>query len=275
MRLPVELIAVGLALASCDGPADSRPTRTMVPLHRAPVGGEAVKVGASYTAGRRSYTPHDDRTYEETGTASWYGEELRGSRTANGEVFDPDGFSGAHRTLPLPSYVEVTSLETGRTILVRINDRGPYHANRIIDLSLGAARQLGISGRGAHQVRLRRVEPIEKDKLALRRGEPVALRQGPAAGALAQIRANADWMPPPRTAITARSPTGGGPLFLQVASFSSERRARALAGKLDANVAIIAGTFRVRLGPYKSADKAMAALAPLAARGYPDALITR
>ena len=275
MRLPVELIAAGLALASCDGPSDPRHARPIVPLPRAPVSDEAVKIGASYTAGGRRFMPRDDRKYEEIGTASWYGEELRGRRTANGEAFDPDGSSGAHRTLPLPSYVEVTSLETGRTILVRINDRGPYHANRIIDLSLGAARQLGISGRGAHEVRLRRVAPSEKDKLALRRGEAVALRQAPGENNLARIRARAGWQAPPRTNVVAQLATGKGPFFLQVASFSSEHRARILAGKLGADALTIAGTWRVRLGPYKSADKAMAALAPLAARGYPDALITR
>jgi len=275
MRLPVELIAAGLALASCVGPPDPRPAGAVVPLHQPRVSDDTVKVGATYTAGGRSYTPRDERNYEETGMASWYGEELRGSRTANGEAFDPDGFSGAHRTLPLPSYVEVTSLETGRTILVRINDRGPFHSSRIIDLSLGAARQLGITGRGAHQVRLRRVEPGEQDKLALRRGAPVALRRAPAANELARIRASADWQAPPRAGAGATLPTGAGPFFLQVASFSSEQRARILASKIGADVSTIAGTWRVRLGPYKTADKAFAALAPLAARGYPDAVVTR
>jgi rare lipoprotein A len=187
MRLRVELIAAGLVLASCNGSADTQLAGPIVPLHRRPVIDDAVKVGTRYCQGRRSYTPRDDCGYEEIGTASWHGEELCGSRTANGETFDPDGILGAHRTLPLPSYVEVTSLETGRTILVRINDRGPFYSNRIIDLSLGAARQLGISGRGVHQVRLRRVEPSEKDKLALRRGQVVAALQAPAQDDLARF----------------------------------------------------------------------------------------
>ncbi len=196
--------------------------------------------------------PSAARDHDETGMASWYGEELRGNRTASGERFDPDGISAAHPYFPMSSYAEVTSLDTGRSILVRINDRGPFHSNRIIDLSLGAARQLGITGHGAHRVRVRRVDPSEAEKLAL---------QSPP--------------PPPRQAASARIPTGPGPFFLQVASFSSEYRARTLAGKLDATVSSIAGTWRVRLGPYESATKAMAALAPLAARGYPDAVITR
>jgi rare lipoprotein A len=250
MRLPVELLIASVMLASCVGSPDQRSTaRRPVPDYRAPVSDNVVRVGATYNVGNRSYTPRDDPDYDEAGNASWYGEELRGSKTANGERFEPDGFTAAHRTLPLPSYVEVTSVESGRTILVRVNDRGPFHGNRIIDLSLGAARLLGITGRGAHQVRLKRVYPDEGDRLALRRGQ--------------------------RAIVSAQIPTGAGPYFLQVASFSSEQRARTMAARLDAEVSQIAGTWRVRLGPYKSADKAFAALAPLAARGYPDAVITR
>jgi rare lipoprotein A len=196
--------------------------------------------------------PSAARDQDETGMASWYGEELRGSRTANGERFDPDGMSAAHPTLPMSSYVEVTSIDTGRAVVVRINDRGPFHSNRIIDLSLGAARQLGITGHGAHRVRVHSVDPGEAEKLALRNPPP-----------------------PPRQAASAPIPAGPGPFFLQVASFSSEQRARTLGEKLRASVTSIAGTWRVRLGPYESAIKAMAALAPLAARGYPNAVITR
>ncbi|UVO53498.1 septal ring lytic transglycosylase RlpA family protein [Sphingomonas sp. SUN039] len=255
-----EPLLAGLLLASCVGAPEPR-TASRPPVYRAPASDNFVKVGATYSAGGNSYTPRDDRDYDETGMASWYGEELRGSRTANGEPFDPDGFTAAHRTLPLPSYVEVTSLESGRAILVRINDRGPFHGNRIIDLSLGAARQLGITARGAHQVRVRRVEPDERDKLSLRRGQPVMLRGGR--------------IEPQRALATAKMPVGPGPFFLQVASFSSEQRARTMAERLGADVSQIAGTWRVRLGPYNSAERAMAALAPLAARGYPDAVITR
>jgi rare lipoprotein A len=261
MRLPVEFIMAGVMLASCVGAPEPHPVATRHPVYRTPVSDDVVKIGASYQAGGGVYTPRDDRAYEETGMASWYGEELRGSRTANGEPFNPDGFTAAHRTLPLPSYVEVTSIETGRSILVRINDRGPFHSNRIIDLSLGAARQLGITGRGAHEVRLRRLEPSERDKLALRSGQPVMRTGGR--------------VEPQRAMVSAQNPVGPGPFFLQIASFSNEQRARTMAERLGAEVSSIAGTWRVRLGPYNSADKAIAALAPLAARGYPDAIITR
>ena len=262
MRLPAEIILAGLMLASCVGSPELRPTASRSTTdYRMPVNDDTPRARASYSVGGRNYTPRDDAEYEQSGLASWYGKELRGSKTANGERFDPDGFTAAHRTLPLPSYVEVTSVESGRTILVRVNDRGPFHGNRVIDLSLGAARLLGITGRGAHKVRLLRVYPDERDRLALRRGQPVTVRQG------------RSW--PERARAAARVPTGEGPYFLQVASFSSEQRARTMAANLDAEVSQIAGTWRVRLGPYKSADRAFAALAPLAARGYPDAVITR
>lgn len=263
MRLPVELILGAILLTSCVGAPGSRDT-TLPPAsgYRVPVSDNVVRVGKTYTAGGGTYTPRDDRDYDERGSASWYGHELRGRPTANGERFDPDGISAAHRTLPLPSYVEVTALETGRTILVRINDRGPFHSNRIIDLSLGAARQLGLTGGGARPVRVRRVDPSDDDKLALRRGQPAALRR---AGRQSDARQQ----------VAARLPTRSGPYFLQVASFSSEQRARTMADRLDARVSSIGGTWRVRLGPYENAAKAFAALAPLAAKGYPDAVITR
>lgn len=258
MRLPAEVALIGALLAGCAAvPSTREASRT--PVYRAPVSDKAVKTGASYSVGGARYTPRDDRSFEQMGLASWYGDELRGRPTANGERFDPDGYTAAHRTLPMPSYVEVTSLETGRAILVRINDRGPFHGNRIIDLSLGAARQLGITARGSHSVRVRRVEPSDSQKLALRSGRPVAVRGG-----------NDRIVP-----VVARLPVGEGPFFLQVASFTSETRANSLADRLGAKVSWVAGTYRVRLGPYRSAEKARDALAPLAAKGYPDAQITR
>ena len=135
-----------------------------------------IKLGKSYRVGGDTYTPADDPVYDAVGYASWYGNELAGRRTANGEMFMPSGISAAHRTLPMPSYVEVTALSTGRTILVRINDRGPFSASRLIDLSRGAAEQLGIIGRGPSPVRIRRVEPTEEERAALRAGQRAAER---------------------------------------------------------------------------------------------------
>ncbi len=110
-------------------------------------------------------------THDEVGYASWYGAELRGQPTASGEPFNPEGFTAAHPTLPVPSYVEVTHLDTGKTIVVRINDRGPSAKGRAIDLSEGAAQQLGIGDKGTAPVRIRRVNPPDQEKAALRMGQ--------------------------------------------------------------------------------------------------------
>ena len=173
----------------------------------------------------------------------------------------------------MPSYVEVTSLDTGRTILVRVNDRGPFHGDRIIDLSLGAARQLGMTGHGARPVRVRRVYPSEEDRLTLRRGDRVAERRTMPQNELAGLRGRADWRQP--VAANLSIPAGNGALYIQIASFSSRERAESMATRLGAQVSPIGSIYRVRLGPFETARQANAALAPLAAKGYPDVRITR
>jgi len=101
------------------------------------------------------------RGYDETGVASWYGRQFHGRRTSSGEPFDMYAVSAAHRTLPLPSYVHVTNLDNGRSIIVRVNDRGPFHEpdRRIIDLSYAAAVKIGMAGSGTANVRVRAMEP--------------------------------------------------------------------------------------------------------------------
>lgn len=174
-------VAVLLGLSACgsfDGVSDggrpaSAPSR---PGAGRPVADYPVKIGQPYQVGGVTYTPADTVSYDEVGYASWYGEEQSGNATASGEDFLPDAVSAAHRTLPLPSYVEVTSLDTGRTILVRVNDRGPFAKDRLIDLSRGAAKQLGISGGGVAAVRVRRVNPPEQERATLRNGGRAAER---------------------------------------------------------------------------------------------------
>jgi rare lipoprotein A len=135
-----------------------------------------VRMGSPFQVGNITYTPSDVPAYDEVGYASWYGQELAGRNTANGEVFLPSAITGAHKTLPMPSYVEVTSLETGRTILVRVNDRGPFANDRLIDLSEGAAKQLGITPQGIAGVRVRKVNPPEQERAVLRTGQSAAAR---------------------------------------------------------------------------------------------------
>lgn len=112
-----------------------------------------------YQVGGRWYTPRYDPDYDEKGIASWYGEQFHNRTTANGEVFDMDRVTAAHKTLPLPCIVEVTDLDTGKKIRVRVNDRGPFVNGRIIDLSKGAAKKLGTYQRGVARVRVRYIGP--------------------------------------------------------------------------------------------------------------------
>ncbi|HEY0597026.1 septal ring lytic transglycosylase RlpA family protein [Sphingopyxis sp.] len=136
-----------------------------------PVSDTPVRIGKAYSIRGTTYVPAAAPGYDAVGYASWYGSES-GNRTANGEEFRPRWITAAHTTLPLPTYVEVTALDTGRRIIVRVNDRGPFAPGRIIDLSRGAAEELGIKAQGHAPVRIRRIEPSEKDRARLRKGKP-------------------------------------------------------------------------------------------------------
>lgn len=122
---------------------------------RVPKGGGHYKLGSPYKVAGRWYTPREEPNYDRQGIGSWYGDDFHGRRTANGEIFDRFALSAAHPTMPLPSYAYVTNLQNARTILVRVNDRGPYVAGRIIDLSHASARALGYDNHGHARVRVR------------------------------------------------------------------------------------------------------------------------
>ena len=144
-----------------------------------PKGGGTYRVGKPYVIAGRTYVPEENTEYRSEGVASWYGDDFHGRLTANGEVYDMHSISAAHPTLPMPSYVRVTNLANKRSIVVRVNDRGPYAADRIIDLSVKAAQLLGFHGRGLAKVRVEYVgrAPLEgsddRQLLAtLREGDP-------------------------------------------------------------------------------------------------------
>jgi len=124
-----------------------------------PHGGGRYLLGKPYTVRGQVYVPKDDPGYVATGTASWYGADFHGRLTANGEIFSANSITGAHPTLPLPSYVRVTNLDNGRSLLVRINDRGPYMHGRVVDLSARAADMLGYMNRGMADVQVQYVGP--------------------------------------------------------------------------------------------------------------------
>lgn len=113
-----------------------------------------LKVGKPYVIAGRTYVPRHDPNYDRTGIGSWYGPGFHGRKTANGETYDQNGFTAAHPTLPLNALVRVTNLENGRSLVLRINDRGPFVGNRIIDLSRAAADHLGYAHQGTARVRV-------------------------------------------------------------------------------------------------------------------------
>ena len=128
-----------------------------------PKGGGTYRVGKPYTVAGRIYVPEEDVNYREEGLASWYGDDFHGRLTANGEVFDMDSLTAAHPTLPMPCYARVTNLSNGKSLIVRVNDRGPYHGNRLIDVSNKAAELLEFKGNGVARVRVEYVAraPLE------------------------------------------------------------------------------------------------------------------
>jgi rare lipoprotein A len=128
--------------------------RVVDPGEPVPKGGGTYRIGTPYAVRGRVYVPQYDPHYKAVGLASWYGDDFYGRYTANGEVFDSNSISAAHPTMPLPSYARVTNLTNGRSLIVRVNDRGPYSGNRIIDLSMRAAKLLGFMDRGTAMVKV-------------------------------------------------------------------------------------------------------------------------
>jgi len=190
--------------------ASPRVTRSL----RVERGGGRAIVGDPYRVAGRWYTPEDDPNYSAVGTASWYGSAFHGRLTANGEVFDMNGITGAHPTLPLPSYVRVTNLQNGRSVVVRLNDRGPYTHNRLIDLSGRAADLLDFRRAGTAQVQVDYLgrAPLEGDdtrQLLASYNNP----NGPSGADAAQaiLRAAPRETPPSRGGILGR--LFGGTLF--------------------------------------------------------------
>jgi rare lipoprotein A len=151
--------------------------RVVEPGQPVPKGGGTYRVGKPYVVAGRMYVPEENGRYRAEGLASWYGREFHGRLTANGEIFDMESISAAHPTLPMPSYVRVTNLANRKSLIVRINDRGPYHANREIDLSVRAAQLLDFHRNGTARVRVEYVGRAPLDGSDDRRLE-ATLRDG-------------------------------------------------------------------------------------------------
>ena len=180
--------------------------------------------------------------YVERGVASWYGKKFHGRPTSSFEPYDMYAFTAAHKTLPLPTYVRVTNLENQRSVVLRVNDRGPFVADRVIDLSYAAAMRLGVVERGTAMVEVRAMEPGDPDHPAVPE-------------------------PAPESTVTAVGASASPRIWLQLGSFSDRRNAerlqRQLAGRFDAQAviqdAVLNGRhlFRVRLGPWEHASEAV------------------
>lgn len=240
--------------------------------------------------------------YDEVGYATWYGTEMAGNRTASGAPFDPRGFTAAHRTLPIGTYVEVTSLETGRTVLVLINDRGPFTPGLLIDLSQAAAQAIGVTSR--KPVRIRRVIPTPADQNALKNGRAASPILDTPPALLAGLRAKlgvgapiapgrSPTRPPKARPLPDPAPTPipapvkpivpparpqvvvKGAYYVQVAAFSARDRANTVARSLSGTATPFNNLWRVRTGPYPDAKTALRARDAAAARGYADARVVR
>ncbi len=203
--------------------------------------------------GHRYHVLDTAKGYVERGVASWYGPGFHGKRTSSGEPYDMYAMTAAHTTLPLPTYVKVTNLENGNTAVLRVNDRGPFEKNRLIDLSLTAAQQLGIHKPGTALVEVRALDPNDSNdsNLAI-------------AAAIPKVT-------------TSSKPV----LYLQVGAFSSRENAERLQKRLDkaalAKTIIVTGQpsspqapYRLRLGPLDSVEAADGLLEPLAKLGVHD-----
>ena len=199
MRNLIAMVAIGLSLTACTGSSGPNGGSDTTGHGRSR---GYYKVGAPYQINGVWYHPRVDYAYDETGTASWYGEAFNGKSTANGEIFDLTQVSAAHKTLQLPSIVEVTNLQNGRALKVRVNDRGPFAGDRIIDLSRRAAQLLGFERAGTAPVRVRIIkeESIKVAEAAMR-GDIGQIRLAQDT-AIVQTRVAAA---PPRTAVLVAS----------------------------------------------------------------------
>lgn len=173
-----------------------------------PKGGGKYRVGKPYTVAGRVYTPEHNPNYRAEGMASWYGSDFHGRLTANGEVYDKEAISAAHPTMPLPSYARVTNLRNGRSIIVRVNDRGPYAKDRLIDLSSKAAELLHYKSVGLARVRVEYVGPAsiqgsdDRKLLAtLREGQPAPAPAG------VMLASNSTYAPQPSRDSSAYRPS--------------------------------------------------------------------
>jgi rare lipoprotein A len=202
-----------------------------------------------YTVFGLTYVPVvDKQPTRERGIASWYGRKFQGKPTSSGEPYDMFAMTAAHKTLPIPSFARVTNVKTGQSVVVRVNDRGPFHSDRVIDLSYAAAARIGIAAAGSGLV--------EVERIVIVKGEPVVAAAPPP--------------PPPPTMAAVATPLvaqEASALWLQLGAFASAETAESFRAKIardlpwinePVEVSAREGLYRVRLGPYRNATESAA-----------------
>ena len=213
--------------------------------------------------------PNPDN-YKEYGKASWYGTKFHGQRTSSGELYDMYKLTAAHRSLPIPSYVRVTNLDNHRTAIVRVNDRGPFHSERLIDLSYAAAVKLGFADRGTTRVMVELVDGTDQLPNVASSNAPTGARTPPPSTALALV--------PPESEVP-----NIGQIFLQAGAFKdaagAERLRTDLTELVGSSVYIQRlpndGYYRVRIGPLAQMSEATRLQALIFGASHPKPLIVR
>ena len=255
-------------------------------VHVAPPPDEGTyKVGKPYDIDGITYRPMVDESYNETGIASWYGPKFHGKRTANGEFFDMNAVSAAHKTLPMPTMVRVTNLDNGRAIAVRVNDRGPFVRGRIIDMSRRGAQLLGFRYKGTARVRVQVMPEESRQMAALAKTTPPPTSMRKAADGVV-------FEPLPQNTgpvETASLPAPGGGsgksraierVYIQAGAFLNRENANKLKARLTPLGRAVIATrgqgpllYRVLLGPYADVAQARSLLGAVSARSRANAKI--
>jgi rare lipoprotein A len=231
-----------------------------------------------YVVFGKTYTPRtDERPFYQRGVGSWYGKKFHGQRTSSGELYDMYKMTAAHPTLPIPSYARITSVASGKQVIVRVNDRGPFHSRRIVDVSYTAALKLGLLDKGSHEVELERLLPAEIERLSQLKRRPQATLPIPAPGpALADSKTVAvaidgsmqdDRMAPAGDDFPAPSASAWTWSAAAAPAASALPVAPAAPAPPAPPAAADKGGFYLQLGAYASADKAEAVRAKLHQQG--------
>jgi rare lipoprotein A len=253
-----------------DGPGDNPPADLDQIADAVPrVEPLARAANKPYTVFGRQYVPYRTLTpYRQRGIGSWYGRKFHGQRTSSGEPYDMYAMTAAHATLPIPSYARVTDLANGRSVIVRINDRGPFHSGRLIDLSYAAAYKLGYAAAGSAPVELEAITPDELPLLAARRQQApktAAAAPPPQARPMAPVILAAATSSQAEPARPIPVDTVAGGIYLQLGAFSARDNAENFRVRvyqqltwLNDPIRIVArdGMYRLDLGPYRDRGEA-------------------